>query len=89
MAKLTNAQVFTLRRIKNGESAQISTQPIISGRWFILARNCPSLPKLYKLGFVERAGFSTLREVENGLFHRVKLTDKGEQALIDYAGVNP
>lgn len=87
MVKLTNAQVFTLRRINMGESAQINTHPKISGRWFKLAMNCPSLPKLYALGLVERVGYPVAREI--GKYHRVQLTKEGKQALIDYSEVKP
>lgn len=80
MVKITAAQRYTLLRIRSGETAQLNLDaPRIRGRWLDLRTSCPSLPKLYSLDLVETDGKVSPREV--GLYHNVKLTEKGRKLV--------
>ncbi|EPZ3033044.1 hypothetical protein ACXMRP_003195 [Yersinia enterocolitica] len=80
MAKITTAQKYTLLRIMNGETAQLNLDaPRIRGRWLELRTNCQSLPRLYSLDLVEPEREISRREI--GLYHNVKLTEKGRKLV--------
>lgn len=93
--KLTDAQIYTLRRLATGTSyslrgngkkghenrEEIRTEP---GRWYRTTHpvNAPSLPVLFRLGLVE---FVPLRETkEPSKNYRVQLTKEGQE-LARYA----
>ncbi|HIG8798279.1 TPA: hypothetical protein ACYEOW_004859 [Raoultella terrigena] len=81
--KLTNAQIYTLRRLSGGRKYQLSGD----GK---RARECrpgtgiltddisaPSVPVLFRLGLVD---YVYKGGRENTLFYAVTLTDTGKQA---------
>lgn len=89
--KLTEAQVFTLRRMMTGTKYQLrgdgkkahENRPSIEvkrGQWFrtIDPINAPSVPVLYRLGLVD---FANNRGQEPTKYYNVRLTDKGLNAL--------
>jgi len=90
--KLTEAQVFTLRRMMTGIKYQLrgdgkkahENRPSIAvkrGQWFnaIDPINAPSVPVLYRLGLVD---FIIDRGQEPTKYYNVRLTDKGHQVLM-------
>ncbi|MGC6114768.1 hypothetical protein VU643_22490 [Klebsiella aerogenes] len=90
--KLTEAQVFTLRRMMTGTKYQlrgdakkaIENRPSIEakrGQWFhpIDPVNAPSVPVLYRLGLVD---FTINHGQEPTKYYNVRLTDKGQKALM-------
>lgn len=89
--KLTEAQVFTLRRMMTGTKYQLrgdgkkahENRPSIEvkrGQWFRTFDpiNAPSVPVLYRLGLVD---FANNRGQEPTKYYNVRLTDKGLNAL--------
>lgn len=90
--KLTEAQIFTLRRMMTGTKYQlrgdakkaIENRPSIEakrGQWFhsIDPVNAPSVPVLYRLGLVD---FTINHGQEPTKYYNVRLTDKGQKALM-------
>lgn len=88
--KLTNAQIYTLRRMSSGTRYLLrgdgkkahEQRPGIAverGQWFntIDPINAPSVPVLYRLELVE---FSLNRGQEPQKYYNVKLSDKGRAA---------
>ncbi|MEB2478119.1 hypothetical protein QMM96_22070 [Citrobacter freundii] len=89
-AKLTNAQIYTLRRMNTGTKytlrgdgkkaeEQRPTVAVERGQWFRTTDPCnaPSVPVLHRMGLVE---FIIDRGQEPNKFYRVQLTDKGREA---------
>ncbi|EQA8340117.1 hypothetical protein ACX9EL_005121 [Klebsiella oxytoca] len=90
--RLTEAQVFTIRRMITGTKYQlrgdgkkaIESRPSIEtkrGVWFhtIDPINAPSVPVLYRLGLVD---FTINHGQEPTKYYNVRLTDKGQKALM-------
>ena len=88
--KLTDAQIYTLRRMKSGikyvlqgdgkkAHEQRPSVRVERGQWFntIDPINAPSVPVLYRLGLVD---FKLNRGQELTKFYSVQLTDAGREA---------
>ncbi|MGY0246287.1 hypothetical protein [Klebsiella michiganensis] len=79
-SKLTDAQVYTLRRMKNGTRYFLQGDgkrgDEDNGRRRV---NCPSLPVLFRLGFVV---FCSDCEKQGYTWYSVKLTPEGNNAAI-------
>ena len=87
--KLTMAQVYTLRRMKNGikyvlngdERRAHELRP--DGRYSSRPVNAPSIPVLFRLGLIE---FNKHYPKEKGRYYNINLTELGRQAILDNAG---
>ncbi|EMO8811989.1 hypothetical protein WDQ79_000141 [Klebsiella michiganensis] len=79
-SKLTDAQVYTLRRMKNGTRYFLKGDgkrgDEDNGRRRV---NCPSLPVLFRRGFVV---FCSDCEKQGYTWYSVKLTPEGNNAAI-------
>lgn len=79
-SKLTDAQVYTLRRMKSGTRYFLqgdgSRGDEDNGRRRI---NCPSLPVLFRMGFVD---YCSDCKKQDGTWYSVKLTPEGNNAAI-------
>ncbi|HAT3959759.1 TPA: hypothetical protein I9Y37_001898 [Citrobacter freundii] len=91
-AKLTNAQIYTLRRMNTGTKytmrgdgkkaeEQRPTVAVERGQWFRTTDPCnaPSVPVLYRLGLVDFVP-TIDKNRTSSLWYSVQLTDKGREA---------
>lgn len=92
MSKLTNAQIFTLRRLHNGQKFQMTSDSKY-GREVRIAINskfqrddvsCKSLAPLMRSGLIQ---FRAASVCDNGSYYDVELTEAGRVQVMASYGV--
>ncbi|ENL0204362.1 hypothetical protein ACAO44_002416 [Salmonella enterica] len=81
--RLTNAQIYTLRRLNTGtrylmqgnEKKGLEQRPDCLSTLGYFPVNAPSLPPLFRLGLIE---FTLHRGLEQSRFYPVRLTERGQ-----------